>query len=232
MDHHRAVKIAPWMLAFATAACAAVDEPNPAEVLRRVTAKALDSARHLPNYTCVETVTRRYFRPTAPAVPRACAVLLAGRNHRTPDLVLRPFAIDRLRLDVTMVERGEIFSWAGAARFDDAGIEHLVRYGPMGSGAFGGFLIAVFQVDPGGIAYVGRSSDGGRTLVEYSFSVAATASHYKVKMGEAWYITAYSGTFLVDPDSDDIVQMTVRTGDLPAATEKVDLLKRCRLRAR
>ena len=44
-----------------------------------------------------------------------------------------------------MTSKGEIYSWSGASRFDDATIDHVVRSGPFGTGSFGGFLIVVFE---------------------------------------------------------------------------------------
>jgi len=192
-------------------------QPDPTEVLRRVTGKVLAAERRAPNYTCVETVTRRYFWPVASRLPIACPVLLERRNHPTPDLVLRHYSTDRLRLDVTLTERGEIFSWVGAAKFDDTGIEHVVRQGPSSTGAFAGFLLVVFQADKE-ISFSRSTVAEGRSLMEFSFHVQKRDSHYKVKLGDSWVYTGYSGTLLVDPLTDEVVAMQVETAELPAAT--------------
>jgi hypothetical protein len=54
--------------------------------------------------------------------------------------------------------------------------------------------------------------------MEYSFQVAQPDSHYRVKVEPSAVYVAYTGTFLVDPGSADVVQMTITTGDLPLAT--------------
>lgn len=192
---------------------------DPASVLQQVRSKVLETSKSLVNYTCVETVTRNYFRPAASRLPRACPLLMELRTHPTPDLELRPFSTDRLRLEVTIVDRGEIYSWAGASRFNDAGIYRLVRGGPIGTGAFGGFLITVFFADPKKFGFLGNRTLDGRKLLEYSFNVPASDSHYEVKLKDSWYHTAYTGVFLVDPETSDVVRMTVQTGELPAAAE-------------
>jgi hypothetical protein len=178
----------------------------------------LASAREIPNYTCVETVSRDYLEPAAVALPRACSVLLAQRQFPTPDLVLSLHSTDRLRLDVTMTRKGEIYSWSGASRFDDATVDHVVRSGPFGTGSFGGFLAVVFETDVKKFKFERRITAGDRTLMEYSFQVAQSDSHYTVKADNSWLRIAYGGTFQVDADTADVVRMTITTGDLPPAT--------------
>jgi hypothetical protein len=199
-------------------ALAAGAEYDPTEVLRRATEKALASAKETPNYTCVETVSRDYFEPAAVSLPRACSVLLEQRRHPTPDLVLRMYSADRLRLDVTLAGKGEIYSWAGASRFDDTTIDHVVRYGPISTGSFAGFLIVVFRTDVRKYTFDRTIAVKDRTLMEYSFQVAKSDSHYKVKLQDSWVYVPYTGRFQVDPETADVVNMTITTGDVPQAT--------------
>jgi hypothetical protein len=191
---------------------------DPDEVLKRVTGKVLASASQVPNYTCVQTVNRQYFAPTAAILPRACDVLLRQRRHPTMDMVLRPVSTDRLRLDVTLAGGGEIFSWSGASRFEDAGIERVVRSGPISTGAFAAFLIAVFKTDVKKFVFEKTIADQDRTLMRYSFDVSRANSHYKIKMSDSSVFIAYTGAFEVDPETADVVRMTVTTGEVPLAT--------------
>ncbi len=193
-------------------------EYDPPGVLRRATEKVLASAKEIPNYTCVETVSRDYLEPAAVSLPRACSILLAQRQHPTPDLVLSLYSTDRLRLDVTMTRTGEIYSWSGASRFDEAAIDHLVRSGPFGTGSFGAFLAVVFGTDVKKFNFERRITVGDRTLMEYSFQVAQGDSHYTMKADNSWLHIAYGGTFQVDAETADVVRMTITTGDLPPAT--------------
>jgi hypothetical protein len=204
------------ILAFAVGLAYGAD-PDPVEVLTRATWKVLATTRNIPNYTCVETVSRQYFRPAAATLPRACAALMEARRHRTLDLVLRRIATDRLRLDVAMTERGEIFSWVGASKFDDRSIDNVVRNGPMGTGLFGGTLSMIFE---SGVkfTFLGKTELNGRSFFEYSFHVNRPDSRYKVKAGNSWVPTAYGGTIRLDPETADLVGITVETDELPLAT--------------
>ena len=206
-----------WIFAFALRLAAAA-EHGPAEVLSRMTGKVMAGIRHIPNYTCVETVSRQYFRPAANRLPRACEEVLETRRHPTLDMVLRRFATDRLRLDVAMTQQGEIFSWVGASRFDDESIDHIVRHGPMGTGAFGAMLFVIFESDVKKFTFAGKKVVEGRSLFEYSFQVPMPESHYKVKVGKSWAYTGYSGTIQVDPETDELVGLRVETAELSPAT--------------
>jgi hypothetical protein len=190
---------------------------DPNDVLKRVAEKVLDAGGRMPNYTCVETVERRNFRPLAPSLPRACPVIVQQLQSPTLDLKPQLYSVDRLRLDVTMAEHGEIFSWAGASKFDDAGIDHLVRAGPMGTGAFGAYLLAVFRGESSArFLFTRRVTEGGRSLMEFTYRVPLSGSHYKVKtLDDAWVYTAFGGTILADPETGDVVRLVVQTDELP-----------------
>ncbi|HEY1242994.1 MAG TPA: hypothetical protein VGF16_20670 [Bryobacteraceae bacterium] len=114
-----------------------------------------------------------------------------------------------------MTRKGEIFSWAGARRFNDAAIDQMID-GPMASGAFGGFLSIVFRQDVKKFTFKGNTEVDGRNLMEYSFEVAAEHSSYRVLYFGSWLRTGYSGTVLVDPIANDVVHLRVNTQALPA----------------
>jgi len=222
MVHHPALRLLGGCLAITlSTSLASPAEHDPIEVLKRVTAKVVAAGKVIPNYTCVETVNRDFYRPAPANRPRACPVLLEQRQHPTKDPGLRLLSTDRLRLDVAMVQRGEIFSWVGASKFDDADVGHLVREGPIGSGAFGAFLSVVFQQDQAQFAFEKNTVADGRSLLEYSFQVRREDSHYKIKTkDDLWIYTAYGGRFLVDPETEDVVRMSVQTAELPPATNQ------------
>jgi hypothetical protein len=123
---------------------------------------------------------------------------------------------DRLRLDVTMTGRGEIFSWVGASRFDDRSISQLVD-GPMVTGAFGGFLSIVFKQDVRKFTFERSTEVEGRRLMEYSFQVAAENSSYKTEIPGSSVKTGYTGTVLADPVTGDLIRLIVKADELPAA---------------
>jgi len=205
------------MLAFAFP-LAAGEPYDPQVVLGRVVAKVLENNRRVPNYTCVETLTRRYFKPPATSLPRSCGVILESRGHTTPGLALTHVLTDRMRLDVAMTQRGEVFSWVGASRFEEGFIDRNAGLGPMSTGLFGSLLVLIFETDVKEFEFLGSQVVNGRSLMEYAFHVPWADSHYKVKAGKDWVYTAYSGKIRVDPETADLVGISENSAELPAAT--------------
>lgn len=205
------------LLAALTAASA--DAPEPMALLKRMTANVVANDTHLQNYTCVETITRVYYRPAASTLARPCSWILAQRDHPTPDMALRLTSMDRLRLDVAVTTRGEMFSWAGARQFDDTAVDNVVRDGPIGSGTFGAFLAVIFQTDAKRLFPLGPAQFEGRRLMKYSFNVSQRDSHYTVKLLNGERVpTGYAGTALVDSETADPVHLLVETAELPPAS--------------
>jgi hypothetical protein len=189
---------------------------DPAATLARVLDKTRADLRRMPNYTCVETITRELYRPIAP-VRRDCEVVLAMKQSPTLDMQLRPFLTDRLRLEVALSGRGEMHSWAGEARFDERPIDQLVRHGPLGTGMFGAFLAAIFNQDVRRFHFQRELTVDGHDRLEFSFDVAEKDSHYRVKMRDSWVTTAYRGTVEVDQATEELTRIWVQTAVLPAA---------------
>jgi len=125
-------------------------------------------------------------------------------------------------LEVALTGKGEIFSWLGASHFDYGGIDHLVT-GPMGTGVFGGFLSVVFKQDVRTFNFEQNTELEGHSLTEYAFQVAPENSSYNVQIAGAWVKSGYSGTVLVDPQTDDVVRMTVKTAKLPESSNVCEI---------
>lgn len=188
--------------------------PDPAATFLRVQERLLPELVRLPHYTCVQTITRRYYRPPS-GHAASCAGLIAAHDKRRDkdkdELPLR--AWDRLRLEVAIAEGKNVFSWIGAPRFEENNFEELAGRGPLASGDFGTFLDSVFH--RASVKFQGEKAVKGRRLLEYAYDMPLARSGYLVKTSAGWTPTAYSGTFLLDPDAADMVHLTVRTAELP-----------------
>jgi hypothetical protein len=142
--------------------------------------------------------------------------VLAGRGKPTLDMVLRRFATDRLRLDVTLARQGEMYSWVGASHFENAGIGNVVKGGPIGSGAFADLLDIVFLADVERFDFEGRQVVNGIDAMQYAFQVAEKGSHYAIQENGAFVPTAYSGTVWINRATGDVVRIRVVTAELEA----------------
>ena len=104
---------------------AAAEDYDPTEVLIRLRDRVHAHGETVPNHTCVETITRDRFESAIPA-PKTCDSIIARRNSDNFSSMLRHATTDRLRLDVLLAEGREMFSWAGAGKFDGREIDvHL-----------------------------------------------------------------------------------------------------------
>jgi hypothetical protein len=166
----------------------------------------------------VETAKRDVFVPSSSYVVRSCDALLGDIRQRPAEQRLKLQSTDTLRLDVAFSPSGrEIYSWAGASKFEDGELDELVQEGAMGTGAYAAMLLSAFENRGTKYAFEGATATG-RRLYEYSFSVSVEQSRYRVKARKDWIITGYTGTILVDPKTSDLVRLTVRTEELPPET--------------
>ena len=202
----RALRCCVVVLAIATAAAGASSEAD--ELFQKVRARALDSARRMPRYMCIENISRAQYRP-APNSPSTCAALIT--MHRLVDargaLALR----DKLRLDVAVVDKGEIFSWAGAGKFETPEIDKLVGSGVSGSGEFGSFLGSVFGGAPDLIRYMGLRNDSA--YFEYNVPLAKSSYTYRSSVSDPSKTIGFHGSFLVDPADADLQQLIVEADE-------------------
>jgi hypothetical protein len=191
-------------------------QQDPQKLLSDVSRKVADTIHRIPNYMCTETVERKR---SAPAVlgTGSCAELAA--ESRRLRLTSYPVSSDRLRLDVAVGSGTEMYSWVGQDRFSDRGITAVVNSGAISTGAFAGFLDEIFGGgDRPEISYRGAVNDAGRPLFEFLFRVPYENSHYFYSAGTLRAKVAYDGTFRLDPTSEDLAQLVLHAGDLPAET--------------
>jgi hypothetical protein len=203
-----------WLLlllsVFATAVAAQQDTPrgDAKALLLEVRKKVMLTVNRLPKFMCTETVDRSIFRPKTKLRGVFCDDLANLRKHA--DWRVSKYTSDRLRLDVAILDRTEMFSWAGEGRFQDRSLADLVRHGATSTGAFVSFLNSIFGNDAANFTYNGDVNVNGRALAEFGFSVPLDKSQYRLEEKKYGAIVAYDGTFLVDPKTFDLLRLTVR----------------------
>jgi hypothetical protein len=175
--------------------CLAAADTSPDLVLARLRQRVAADLPRMTNFTCVETVTRRSFKPDA--------------NH-----ALQSWSSDRLRLDVAMTAVREIYSWAGARQFEDRDLTDIIGGGPIGTGAFGAFLSSIFDSGDAEFTYAGESQG----WMEFAYRIPADKSHYQVRAGKGWVITGYEGRVLIHSETGDLLRLSIRADNLPEST--------------
>jgi hypothetical protein len=186
-------------------------QPDPRDLLLQVRDRVRDSVDRLPKYMCTQTIDRLQYEPANSRQGSKCDDGPAAKD-------LRVTTSDRLRLDVGVTGAGEIYSWAGARRFDDRSLFDLVREGSISNGVFASFLSAIFRDEEAAFSYNGDTTEGGRPLSGFGFRVPFEKSHYIFRGSGARVTTAYEGEIFVDPKTSDLVRMVVRTSGLAPET--------------
>ena len=175
-------------------------------------------AQNLEKYVCVETINRSYYQRVA---PRKAPVTPEPLPACAPPPANDPYELastDRVRLEVTVSGGAELHSWPGATRFDERNVDDLIRNGPVSTGSFGAYLKSVFGQPGAAYQYKGEQSVDGKTAFEYAYQVPLSASRFEVKTDAGWRSTAYQGEFRLDPQTFQLIHLTVRTIDPPPGT--------------
>jgi hypothetical protein len=195
-------------------------QPDPGDLLLRVRDKVLNTVDRLPRYLCTQTVDRAQYEPSVTARTSDCEEL--ERTRGTRFVPVRTTA-DRLRLDVGVAHGTEAYSWVGENRFGDQTLFDIVKEGALSTGYFHGFLTLVFRSDHAEFSFAGQRTAGARKLFEYGFVVALDASHYVFRTGGKAYTTAYEGTILADAATAELVELNVRTRNMPSETNACEV---------
>ena len=198
-----------WLLPVAQALFA--QQPvDPTALLVRARDTLVARDERLPDYTCVQTVDRQYFKSPAAGDAASCRQI-AALNPDTWSLQ----STDRLRLEIKVSHGGEIGSWPGS-RFTSHTIFDLIGNGPYGTGMLGALIADIFIDGHATYAYAGKVT--ASPLYVYNYQVPVESSHYHVKAGSQWPVSAFYGAFWLDSNSLELHRLFVQTNELPPET--------------
>jgi len=205
----------------AVASIAVCGEIDQAALLDRARAKIVENIERLPKYTCLQTVHRSRFQLFRAVQVSSCGqVTVSSAAKIRPQLLLA--WTDRFKLDVTVSDGAEIFSWAGARQFQSEDVEKIVGAGMAGTGDFGPFLMSIFGGSASAYDYLGLEQNKGREFAVYGYHVPVSTSHYQIKTGlqpEDRVNMAYRGKFWIDPQNADLSRMTIEVPNPPRESQ-------------
>jgi hypothetical protein len=175
---------------------------DPLDLLHLVSANVTGKLGPSGAYRCSLTLERTQFLSEDDGKP-ACD----GR--------IRLIESDRAKLDVAIAAGKENYFWPGENRLLSEDFYDFASLG-MQTGNYSEFLSAIFGSDAADFYWMGETEADGRKLGEFSFKVPIERSRHVFQCGKGRYDATYSGTFLADPATGDLVRLTVRTDGLPA----------------
>jgi hypothetical protein len=182
------------------------------ELFDKTQANVIDNLKRFPRYVCVQTVTRMQYQ--LPAAGASCASAIANNERNSADRILRWH--DRLRLDVAVGEKSDMYSWAGASQFESGDLSDIVSRGTSDSGEFASFLTGVFAGDAGNFHYLGTKDLPLGRVASFDFTVPVEKSHYRYSVdGNGYATTGYQGSFFVDPATADLRELDVDVNSFP-----------------
>jgi hypothetical protein len=211
-------QVIPILLAVIASGIYGGQQPqtDPMQLLVEVRRKIAESTSRMPRYLCTETVERRKSQLGSDAKwDKLCSetiAAIAGHSKR-----LQLLSADRLRLDVAVIDKNEIYSWVGEGRFGDQSLSQLVKIGLTANGSFGSFLTAIFESPATTFSYKGESPANGRRVLEYEFRVGALDSSYHLSNARISQTVPYSGSFTVDRETLDLLKLEIHADDIPGA---------------
>jgi hypothetical protein len=172
----------------------AQDLSSDLELLVRMKSHMGKELSNLPNYTCLETVTRFHREPI--------------QHLKRPKLE----PLDTVLLEVVYSNHQEFYGTPGDRKLSVADPSHFVGSGMMGNGAYATTLRNALEAAR--VTFVGGEPLGGRTAAKYDFRLLAKALQISIpggvgKVGE-------EGSFWVDPTSLDLIRLDARAIDIPA----------------
>jgi hypothetical protein len=207
------------LLSCSVLAIAQTGASDPREILINARHKVMETVDRLPKYMCTETIDRFRYTTSIRRHMQACDEP-AGK---TSDDGRQLTASDRLRVDVAVAPTREMYAWAGSDHFDDRDLLDIIGDGAISTGEFAGFLANIFGSNVATFTYNGDHTDArGRTLAEFGYTVPLDKSQHQFGNKKYRAVTGYDGTFLVDPQTSDLVRLTLRTNRLPEETGACD----------
>ncbi len=161
--------------------------------IARIRARIAETTARTPNYTCLETIERRWYADD----------YATGR------------VLDRMRIEVAVIEGKEQFSWPGGSRFDNRELQEVLGRGLTKTGDFSGFLAAVFGPHST-CRLIGEQPAALRRALRYDYRVPMSHGYVLTKNG-AQALLAFHGSFWVNPETLELMRAELEAEDIPPA---------------
>ncbi len=164
--------------------------------LSQVKRKAKADLARLPDFACVETISRFQRMP--------------------PSEVFKP--LDSIRLEVAFVEGKELVAPAGGTvGFQDMDLKHLASGGVIGTGAFSAVARNLFVNDNGRTTGMEEDRILDRPALRFHFVVPAMLAGYTVSSNGAAGSVGLDGAFWADAETLELLRIEEHAVDIPAA---------------
>jgi hypothetical protein len=110
--------------------------------------------------------------------------------------------MDRIRLEVALVDNHELYAWHGSRHFDEEPIYNLVGAGVIGTGEYGLFAQTVFLSGSAKFRFAGQDEVNGRHADRFLYEVPRALSRYEIRLPAARDTVGFGGSACRGPQPD------------------------------
>ena len=199
-----------------SAAQSALPQPSlPAELkmLVRIREKMRKNLEELPNYTCLQRIERT--RLSAKARQRLEERIQQQKTEGRVAATSPLDSTDTVQVEVAFVDGKELYSWPGADRFEERGLQEIVGFGTLSTGDFAVNARNLFVNSVARLDFAGEEDIAGRRVVRYDYAVSLFMSRYSVFDGRHDARVPYVGSIWADAATADLVRVEMRAEEVP-----------------
>jgi len=184
------------VLLFAACAAAAQDLDTEDILLSRIMRHLREELAHVPNYTCLETISR--FQGER-------------RSGAHSDKALAK--LDTVKLEIVYTEGREWYGSPGARELSVDDPAAFIGGGMIATGAFGITMNNLVAISIP--TYRGEDPVVSRRAIRYDFRIPAGAKPYRITVNGATGIVGQAGSIWVNPESLDLIRVESHAIEIP-----------------
>jgi hypothetical protein len=174
-----------------TSLAATQDLPPEVLLLARIKAHMRSELSGLPNYTCLETISRFHRN--------------AGQSALNP--------LDTVRLEIVYSDHHEWYGSPGDSNLGAGSPASFVGSGLIGSGAFASALNNILS--GAHFVYQGEEALGDRAAVKYDFQFPRQPNTFSISMVGGSGTVGQKGSMWVDAQSLDLIRLETNADEIP-----------------
>lgn len=169
---------------------------SPASDVERLTAlkqRTYPLLANLPNYTCLETVSR---------------VERSATGHKS--------SADVIRVAVAVVDRKETYGWPDGGRFLDLQLAQMIGSGMNTTGLYGTLLRGLMVTRNDDFQFAGEGELNGESAFRYDFQILASEGPWNIRVGKESGVAGERGSLWVEAKNLGLRRLEVSALGIPS----------------
>jgi hypothetical protein len=118
-------------------------------------------------------------------------------------------------MEVGYIGGKEVYSWPGASRFEEKGLEQLVGVGMTSTGDFAGHVRNLFVNNSAQITFAGQPQLRGRNTFKYDFRIPFLSSGWTLQSPSGSGRVSATGSFWADAQTQLLLRLDINAQEIP-----------------